>query len=127
MMRVALIIALSAGAALAEDREAPAYYLDEIVAVTTAQRLADFCADVDFAIERAVENSGLLIERLEADGFDTGTATLGMKPSGAEILKRQDAFMAKHDMSLDDPACRAAKIEIAEKTAIGGYLKEVAK
>jgi len=126
MGRISLMLLLVTAAPLsAQDRDAPDYYLDEIVAVTTAQQLAEFCADVEFVVARAVESSGDLVARLAADGYDTQSPTLGMMAAPDRILERQQAFMDKHDMTTDNPACKAAETEMAENSAIGRYLTEV--
>ena len=131
MMRLAITaFVFCATPVWAELRPAPAYFLDAIVASTTAQQLARSCPDVSVDPVVVSNASGGVLNRLEADGFDVTTADLGMQDATDAIKERQDAFLAKHTLSDGasiESVCAAARVEMAEGTQIGTYLVEVSE
>lgn len=131
MIRAALITcALCATPAWAELRPAPGYFLDAIVATSTAQQLAQSCPEISVDPVVVSKASGDVLTQLEADGFDVNAADLGMLDATEEILKRQADFLDKHALSdgaETDDVCAAARQEMAEGSQIGTYLVEVAQ
>ncbi len=129
MIRTAVIsCAICATPAWAELRPAPGYFLDAIVATSTAQQLAQSCPEISVDPVVVSQASGDVLTQLEADGFDVAASDLGMLDASAEIQQRQDAFLSKHDLSNGantDDVCAAARVEMAEGTQIGAYLVEV--
>ncbi len=129
MIRATVIsCALCASPAWAELRPAPGYFLDAIVATSTAQQLALSCPGVSIdpvAVSRGTDD---VLIRLETDGFDVNSDDMGMLDASTEIQERQDAFLTKHALSNGaeaDDVCAAARVEMAEGTQIGTYLMEV--
>lgn len=122
--------ALCATPVWAELRPAPAYFLDAIVATSTAQQLAQSCPDISIDPVIVSQASGDVLTQLEADGFDVSADDMGMLDASAEIQERQDAFLTKHALSngaQTDEVCAAARLEMAEGTQIGTYLVEVSQ
>ena len=100
------------------------------MATSTAQQLARACPEISIDPDVVSRASGEILVRLEEDGFDTSTGELGMEDASADILARQEAFLAKHDLAdgaSPELVCAAARVEMAEGTQIGGYLVEVAQ
>lgn len=129
-IKLAAVGMLVAGTALAADRTAPAYFLDTVMAASTAQQLALACPSVSVNLDVVSKASGDVLEKLKADGFDTTSETLGMQDTNAEFAKRQAAFLAQHDLAEGadaDAVCSAARVEMAQNTQIGAYLMEVAQ
>ncbi|WP_172676925.1 DUF5333 family protein [Aestuariivita boseongensis] len=115
---------------MADLRPAPGYFLDAIVATSTAQQLARSCPEVSVDPVVISRSTGEVLGQLEADGFDVNQSDMGMLDASADIKSRQDAFLAKHslaDGASTEAVCAAAKLEIADETLIGSYLVEVAQ
>lgn len=131
MIRAIFIsLALCATPALADLRPAPGYFLDAIVATSTAQQLARSCPTVSIDPVVVSNATGEVLERLASDGFDVNQSDMGMLDASADIKARQDAFVAKHDLQNGadtDAVCAAAQMEMAEDTQIGRYLVEVSQ
>lgn len=130
MIRITLISVALATPAWAELRPAPDYFLDAIVATSTAQELARSCPSVSIDPVVVGKASGDVLGRLEAEGFDINSNDMGMQDASAAIKLRQDDFVAKHGLADGaNPAdvCAAARIEMAEGTQIGTYLVEVSQ
>ncbi len=129
MIRASLITSVAlATPAWAELRPAPEYFLDVIVATSTAQELARACPTVSIDPVVVGNASGAVLSQLEEDGFDVLADDLGMEDTGPGIQQRQDAFVAKHglaDRADAETVCAAARLEMAEGTQIGTYLVEV--
>lgn len=129
MIRAILIAcALCASPAWAELRPAPGYFLDAIVATSTAQQLAQSCSEISIDPVVVSQASSDVLTQLEADGFNVNADDMGMLDASEEIQQRQDAFLAKHALTngaQTDDVCAAARVEMAEGTQIGTYLVEV--
>ena len=113
---------------LAQERPAPDYFLDAVLAMDTSQRLAVSCPAVSVNPAAAAKYSQDVLDRLTADGFDLSVPGMGMESAEAPLAARQQAFMAKHGLSdgaAQDVVCAAARAEIAEGTQIGQLLIEV--
>ncbi len=132
MIRTA-IICVTLGLAVqvqAADRPAPDYFIDAVMATTTAKQLALACADISINLPVVSADSGAVMDRLKADGFDTATDTLGMTDPSAQIAAMQVAFLDKHNLqegAAQRDVCSAARVEMAEGSQIGTYLMEVAQ
>jgi len=135
---LAVAASLSCGIAYAQDttsaddadlRPAPDFFVDSLVAVTTAQQLARFCTDLSVDPEAVRVGTAEVIERLESDGFDTSRPDGGMLLPQEQIITMQDAFADKHGLSEDevteDIVCAAGRAEIAAGSTMGRYLVEV--
>lgn len=122
-------LTLAGSSAFAADRPAPAYFLDTVMAVSTAQQLALSCPSISVNVVVISNASGKVMSQLDTDGFDTSSETLGMLDTSDAFAARQAAFMARHDLegANGDAVCAAARREITEKTVIGTYLMEVAQ
>lgn len=116
---------LSGTVAAAQDREAPEYFLDAVIATSTAQTLALSCDAVSLNPVNTAQLSQRVLVQLEADGFDTSREDLGMADASDALAERQDAFVEKHGLNTDageDSVCAAAEAEIDEGSAIGKLL-----
>jgi len=131
VIRTAIIACVAlATPAWAELRPAPDYFLDAIVATSTAQELARACPTVSIDPVVLGNASGDVLSQLEEDGFDVLADDLGMEDTGPGIKLRQDAFVAKHGLANGaetEAVCAAARSEMAEGTQIGTYLVEVSQ
>ncbi len=128
MIKAAVIIAVCASAAQAADRPAPVYFVDAVMATTTAKQLALACPQISINLAVVGDDAEVVMDQLKADGFDTGTETLGMVDPSQDISVMQVAFMDKHKLAegaATETVCTAAKAEIAEGSRIGTYLLEV--
>lgn len=128
MIRLAAIIAVIAVSAQASERPAPEYFVDAVMATTTARQLALACPQVSINLPVISVASGKVMAQLEQDGFDTSSDTLGMIDPVDEITKRQQAFMARHNLKTGAATrivCDAAKAEISQSSKIGTYLLEL--
>jgi hypothetical protein len=112
---------------VAADRPAPEYYLEALIDTTTAQQLALSCPTLSVDLAAMAEASGVVINRLEVDGFTMTAEQTGMTDSADALAARQDAFVAKHGLDTPSPdlVCAAGKAEIAEGTKMGSFLIEV--
>lgn len=128
MIRVAAIFAVCASAAQAADRPAPAYFVDAVMATTTAKQLALACPQISINPVVVSKDAEAVMNQLNTDGFDTSLESLGMVDPSQDIAVMQVAFMDKHKLAEGAAAkivCAAAKAEIAEGSRIGTYLLEV--
>ena len=120
-------LTLWATAATAADRPAPDYYLAALINTTTAQQLALSCPTLSVDLAAMADASGVVINKLEADGFTMTAEQTGMTDSADALAARQDAFVAKHGLTTPslELVCAAGKAEIAEGTTMGSFLIEV--
>ncbi len=132
MMRFAVIGILAAAPVFAQDagelRPAPDWFVEAVVAVTTAEQLARSCAALSLEGQTVHEATTAVMVRLEEDGFDTARPDGGMEPSAEAFRERQEAFMDKHGLTGEITVamvCAAGRAEIAEGSVIGGYLVEM--
>lgn len=116
------------GALAGGERPAPDYYLDVLIATTTAQQLALSCPTLSVNLPAMAEASGAVINRLSEDGFDMTAEKTGMADASAAIAARQTAFVEKYGLDAPTEArvCAAGRAEIAAGTVMGSYLIEVA-
>ena len=120
-------VGVTGSVAFAADRPAPAYFLDVVMASSTAQQLALACPSISVDVIVVAKASGEVMTQLETDGFDTTTDSLGMTDTSDAFAARQDAFLARHDLqdgATADVVCAAARAEMAQGTLIGSYLME---
>ena len=119
--------ALLAGPAWAQDRAAPGYYIEALVATTAAQQLALACPQVSVNPVNAKLYAEEVMARLEADGFDLTAPDLGMSDATGALEAQRLAFLNRHGLgegAAQDVVCTAARAEIAEGGAIGHLLLE---
>jgi hypothetical protein len=119
---------LGASAAQAADRPAPAYFVDAVMATTTAKQLAFACPQISINPVVVSGDAEVVMGQLNTDGFDTSLESLGMVDPTQDIAAMQVAFMDKHQLAegaATETVCTAAKAEIAEGSRIGTYLLEV--
>ena len=110
----------------AQADPAPDYYVEALFAVSTAERLAQVCAEVELDVEAALGAAEEALARLDADGI-TGemvTQLTGIEAGGGAL---QDAFMAQY--GLESPSesaiCAAAQAEVTAESAVGAVLQDV--
>lgn len=131
MIRLAAIACIAACPAWAEEaalRPAPDWFVETVVAVTTAERLALSCARLSLEGQTVHEATTAVMVRLEEEGFDTTREDGGMQPSTDAFAALQAAFVAKHGLAgetTEELVCAAGFAEMAEGTEIGGYLMEI--
>lgn len=128
MIRATAIFVLCASAAQAADRPAPVYFVDAVMATTTAKQLALACPQISINPVVVSKDAEAVMNQLNADGFDTSQESLGMVDPSQDIAVMQVAFMDKHKLAegaAAETVCAAAKAEIAEGSRIGTYLLEV--
>jgi len=104
---------------------APDYYVEALFAVSTAERLVEFCPEVGldtFAVNAQAE---AVLDRLAADGV-TGDALLGLTGVEEAVAALQDAFTERHGLATPSEAriCDAARAEIAAESVLGQILVE---
>lgn len=123
----AMFMSMNAGTVSAADRPAPDYYLEALINTTTAQQLALSCPTLSVDLAVMADASGVVINRLEADGFTMTAEQTGMSASTDALAARQQVFVTKHGLDTPTPAlvCAAGKAEIAEGTVMGSFLIEV--
>ena len=126
-LAIASVCMIGANAVSAADRPAPAYYLEALIDTTTAQQLALSCPSLSVDLAVMAEATGVVINRLEADGFTMTAEQTGMLSSEDALTARQQVFVAKHGLETPTPdlVCAAGKAEIAEGTVMGSFLIEV--
>lgn len=133
MLRAVFSVALLiAGPALAQDaaeavelKPAPDYFVETVVATTTAQQLALSCAALSLNPPVVQQATSEVLSRLEADGFDVGRTDGGMDDPSDRFTALQQAFLQKHGLreGIDEASvCRAGMAEINEGSEIGSYL-----
>lgn len=129
MISAAPATAQSADAAEPELPEAPDWFVEGVVDLTTAQRIALSCRALDVDVEVAQAGSNAIMARLMSEGYDISREDGGMLPTREKFLARQMAFMERHEMAegqiSEDMVCAAGRREIAEDSGIGRYLTEV--
>ncbi|MEM6727754.1 MAG: DUF5333 family protein [Pseudomonadota bacterium] len=123
-MRSTLLLTLGfLGAPALAETPAPDYYLDALFAVSTAELLSNFCTGV--ALDPVLANAALetVLADLATDGI-RGDDILALGGVEAGVGARQDAFMARYELAepSEERICAAAQSEIAEGSAIGGFL-----
>ncbi|MDU8945880.1 DUF5333 family protein [Ovoidimarina sediminis] len=130
----AIGFALLAGLAAAQDaapekdvelRPAPDYFVEAVVASTTAQQIARACEALSLDPPRVQAMTGAVLQRLLDDGFDLERPDGGMKESQDKFAAEQVKFMAKHGLEgaiSSEMICAAGTAEIEEGTAIGALL-----
>jgi len=124
----ALLLAMQPVWAEERPRPAPEYFLQMVLATTTAQQLALACPSLSFEIVSASRDSGAVLSQLEADGFDGDLLEEQMVDPTPIFEARQAAFLAKHGLTegaAQERVCAAGVAEIADGSAIGTYLVEV--
>jgi len=116
--------ALFAGPATAELREMPDYFVEALVATSTAQAVALSCPALSVNPIAAVQASDGLLAKLQADGIDVSDPASSFLPGDDKLAAAQTAFMDKHalDGAGAEAVCAAGKAEIAEGTSIGALL-----
>lgn len=122
---IAGVCAVVTTSALADTmRPAPDYFVDMVMATTTAQQLALSCPTYSFELLKASHSSGAVISRLQEDGFDTDLLDEQMSGFEEALGARQETFLSKY--GLDDPdevkVCAAADAEFDAETELGTYL-----
>ncbi len=132
MIRFAAIGALTAAPAFAQDdvelRPAPEWFVEAVVAVTTAEQLARSCSTLSLEGQTVHEATTEVIVRLREAGFDTDRPDGGMEPSTEAFRAHQNAFLDKHGLSgeiTEEMVCAAGRAEMAEGSKIGEYLMEM--
>lgn len=115
---------LLAGPAIAELREMPDYFVDALVATSTAQAVALSCPKLSVNPIAVVQASDALLEQLQADGVDVADPSSSFLPGDDKLAAAQAAFMDKHTLegAGADAVCAAGRAEIDEGTAIGQLL-----
>ncbi|MEL6913269.1 MAG: DUF5333 family protein [Pseudomonadota bacterium] len=122
-LRTSLLAALLGAGAASAEAVAPDYYLDALFAVTTAERLAQFCPEVDVSLAAANAASEALLSRLAEDGL-VGDALTELSGVEYGVGLRQASFMERHGLNAPsvEEICAAAEAEMAEGSALGGLL-----
>lgn len=116
---------LAQGAEEAELRPAPDYFVEAVVASTTAQQIARACEDLSLDPPKVQAMTAEVLQRLLDDGFDLERPDGGMTESQDKFASAQVAFMEKHGLEgtiSNDMICAAGKAEMADKSAIGMLL-----
>ena len=108
-----------------EARPAPEYFIQAIIATTTAQALAQACSTLSMNPAAFMTETNKVMAQLEADGFDTTKPYEGMADIAPELQRRQEAFLLRHgleDTPSEETVCAAGEAEIADGSEIGAYL-----
>lgn len=117
--------------AVAQDKvPAPKYFIDTVMATSTAQMLAVNCPTLSIDIARASLLSEGVLARLAEDGFGPDTIEARMEDPSAAVGALQDAFVVKHELVgqvTADMICEAGRTEMAEGTGIGILLLGVSE
>ena len=109
-------------------RPAPDYFVQTVVATTTAQQIARSCRTLSLNLATVQPATTALLQRLDSDGFDISRADAGMEEPTDRFTALQEAFLVKHGLSEgigEDEVCAAGRAEIDEGTEIGTYLTVV--
>ncbi|WGH77652.1 DUF5333 family protein [Jannaschia ovalis] len=129
-MRAAALILLAAPAAAQEAVPAPDYFVEAAFLSSTAQVLALSCQTLSvdpIAIARLTDAT---LARLTEDGFTPENLADRMADPSDAIATLQAAFVQKHALEQGAPeaaVCAAGAAEIAEETALGTLIVEVAQ
>ncbi|MEM7488733.1 MAG: DUF5333 family protein [Pseudomonadota bacterium] len=125
---LALCMAVAAPAA-ADPLPAPDYFVASAFETSTAQAIALSCSNLSVDPAAVARHSDDVMTALAADGFTAENVSERMAdPSGA-IATLQAAFLARHDLAEGAPeeaVCAAGRREMAEGSALGALLTEVA-
>ena len=118
---------MAAGSAMADTRPMPDYFVSALVATSAAQALALSCDELNVDPLAVAKAYDVLLDKLEADGFDPLAPAADMDSGEAELAEAQKAFMDKHQLegATGETVCAAGRSEIAEKSKIGTLLVEV--
>nr|WP_255569787.1 DUF5333 family protein [Actibacterium sp. 188UL27-1] len=111
-----------------EPRPAPGYFVDIVMATTTAQQLALSCPSLSFDIVAASRATEPVVARLAEDGFDPDQLDTQITGFSELIADKQAAFVAKHGLAENpgaDAVCAAGAAEIAASSDVGAYLLSV--
>ena len=125
----AVVFCFASAVQAQEARPAPDYFVDSVMATTTAQQLAVACPTLSFNIIAASRATGPVMERLIEDGFDPDQLESQMTGFAEAMAARQAAFLARHDLSdgaESEKVCAVGAAEIAEGSDIGSFLTKVA-
>jgi hypothetical protein len=106
---------------------APSYFVETVVATTTAQALAQSCPTLSLNPVTVASGTDDVLARLTADGLDPTQSGAWQEDANRQMQEMQTAFVAKHRLSEpnEDLVCAAGLAEIAEGSEIGRYLVEV--
>lgn len=111
----------------AELPPAPGYFIEAVVATTTAQQLIRYCQGIRLDIEAVQDATHQVMMRLNSDGFDISRPDGGMSGAQERIETAQKEFMLKHGLEgviTNEMVCAAARTEIADDTLVGSLLDE---
>ncbi len=112
-----------------EKQPAPDYFIETIVATTTAQNVAMACPTLSFELLLASRVSGEVMALLAEAGFEASNLEQTMEDPSEEIRAQQSAFLEKHGLQRDGAAfedvCAAGMKEIEDGTRIGSFLVEI--
>jgi len=126
---LALALVCSVSAQAQELRPAPAYLTDMFAQVYAAETLAQWCPTVSVNGDQVQSTWLAIFERLDADGYDIEREDGGMRDPSQKIDAAINAWAAKRGLSEAssiDSVCRAAETEMAERSAIGSFLRKSA-
>lgn len=129
---LAYALILAGPAAAQEDAPdlppAPDWFVEAVVDITTAQRIAHSCTALEVDIGLVQEVSNQTMARLMSEGYDISRDDGGMLPSREKFAQRQQAFMERHDLAAtqitEDMVCAAGRAEMEDTTGIGRLLLE---
>lgn len=132
MIRASLIaLCCMATPGFAQDKlPAPDYFVDTVMATSTAQMLAVSCPTLSIDLARASILSDGVLARLAEDGFEPDTIEARMEDPSAAVGALQEAFVAKHGLVGQVTAerlCEVGRVEMAEGTGIGSLLMGVSQ
>jgi len=115
-------------AAPAPLRPAPEYFLTALTDLNLAQALATQCETLSIDPQKATELTDGVLEKLEADGFDTQDPVSQMTDSGATLMALQQAFVDRHDLAGAERSdyCAAGELDLAADIGPGQYLTKIA-
>lgn len=124
------VLACVATSARAEQlRPAPAYFSNMFAYVYAAETLAQWCPSVSVDDARIQSTWLAIFERLEAEGYDVNRKDAGIKDPSEEIGAAVQRWADKRNLSEASEisaVCKAAEAEMAERTAVGQFLKRSA-
>jgi hypothetical protein len=126
-----IVVCCAATPVFAQDKvPAPEYFVDTVMATSTAQMLAVSCPTLSVDIARASLLSEGILARLAEDGFEPDTIEARMQDPSAAVGALQEAFVAKHALVGQVTAerlCEVGRMEMAEGTGIGTLLMGVSQ
>ncbi len=128
-MTLALAVMLGCPLGAQELRPAPGYFVDAMVAITTAENIATTCPNLSFDAVAASDVTTEVMEALAADGFDGKNLQGSMADPAEAVRGKQAAFREKHKLAQDEAdfirICMAGFAEIREASQVGGFLIEI--